>query len=395
MQVFKLCLKILKRNMPIMLIYNIVFITMAVMMAFASEREQGKSALFTQEKINIAFIDRDRSVLADGLRQELEKVAGFTDVPDRKEALQDALYFRAVTYIVRIPEGFAEAFMSGENAQIEKIAVPDSYNSAYIDLTINKYLNLARLYAKHAKNISQESIVLRLREYLSRSSQVETKTSAKTRQDKNFLKYYFNVVPYALLYVLIHGIAELMRVFNDDDLKKRNACSPLSPYRFNLQLFMASIAFTFFTWFSVILLGFILNFKNDINLNIIYFILNSFVFAICSACISFLIGSLVKSRGAISAANNIVTLGLCFIGGIFVPQEFMGNFILKIASFTPTYWFVRANIKIAELAQFDFASLKDVVYAILMQLGFALAFLAIAMAIAKNKARYAYGDAGR
>ena len=83
-------------------------------------KEQHVDTLFNQQKSNIAFISEEKSPLIDGLKHELEKVANFVDLPDEKEALQDALYFRSVYYILRVPEGFTESFMKGENVQLEK-----------------------------------------------------------------------------------------------------------------------------------------------------------------------------------------------------------------------------------------------------------------------------------
>jgi len=50
-----------------------------------------------------------------------------------------------------------------------------------------------------------------------------------------------------------------------------------------------------------------------------------------------------------SAAANVFSLGSCFISGVFVPQDLMSNTVLKIASFTPNYWFVKANNSISPI----------------------------------------------
>ena len=120
-------------------------------------------------------------------------------------------------------------------------------------------------------------------------------------------------------------------------------------------------------------------------MNTLYFLLNSIVFTICGSSISYLIGNLIKGRSAISAVCNVVTLGTCFIGGVFVPQAFLNSTVLKIASFTPTYWYVKANSKIAELANFDYSNLSTVFYYLLIEFGFALAFFSIAMVVGKKK----------
>lgn len=385
MQVFKLCLKILKKNLPLMLMYISIFVVVSIIMTFATANEQQKENPFSQAKSNIAFISEENSPLIDGLKQELGKIANFVELPGKTDALQDALYFRVVTYILRIPEGFTESFMKGEDVQVEKTVVPNSYSNTYIDLTIDKYLNIARLYVQQMGDISQESLVRHLKRDLFNGASVELRTTANDSRNNIYLNYYYNYFPYALLYVLILGMAELMLVFNDSDLKKRNACSPLSSKNMNMQFMLANVMFTFVSWLIMVAFCFVLNFKSSFNMNTVYFIINSFVFAISGASMSFLIGNLVKSRGAIAAVSNVVTLGLSFISGVFVPQEFLGSFVLKIASFTPTYWFVRANNMIAGLTQFDFASMEHVLSGMLVQVCFALAFFAVAMVIAKKK----------
>ncbi|NLC67881.1 MAG: ABC transporter permease [Clostridiaceae bacterium] len=385
MQVFKLCLKILKKNIPSMLIYVSVFLSISIIMTFATANQMDEMSIFTQAKSNIAFISEEDSPLVDGLKRELSKIANFVEIPDKTEALQDALYFREVTYILRVPRGFTRGFMKGEDVQLEKTIVPDSYSDIYVDLAIDKYFNTARLYMQQMEEISQEDLVRRLEQNLSEGTGVELKATARTLGEYDYLNYYFNYFPYALLYILILGMSVLMLVFNNRDLKMRNACSPLSPNSFNTQFVIAVLLFAFVSWLVMTAFCFILDFKNSMSMNTVYFTLNSLAFTIAGACMSFLIGNLAKSRGAIYAASNVVTLGFSFISGVFVPQELLGSSVLKIASFTPTYWYVRANNKIAKLTQFDFVHMWHIYYDMLVQVCFALVFFVLAMVIAKRK----------
>lgn len=389
MQVFKLCLKILKKNIPSMLIYVGIFLMVSLIMSSVTASDKQKEDLFTQTKSNIAFISEESSPLIEGLRHELEKVAVFTELPDDTYALQDALYFRSVSYILRVPEGFAEKFMNGEDVQLEKTVVPNSYSNTYIDLTIDEYFNAARLYLRQDNSISQQSLVQRLQRDLSEGAAVELKAVKKELTRNIYANLYYNYMPYSLLYILIQGMSTLMLVFNNSDLKKRNACSPLSSNNTNFQFILANVLFTFIAWLILVVFCFIFNYKNIFNINTVYFVMNSFIFAISGASVSFLIGNLVKSSGAIVAVSNVLTLGLSFISGVFVPQEILGSFVLRIASFTPTYWYVKANNNIAVLAQFDFSHLEPIFLAMLIQIGFSLAFFAVALAIAKKK-RFSY-----
>ena len=105
MQVFRLCLKILKKQIPSMLIYIIIFLAIALIMSSATANEQQQDNSFTRAKSNMALISEENTPLIDGFKQELGKVANFVELPDDHEALQDALYFRSVSYILRVPEG--------------------------------------------------------------------------------------------------------------------------------------------------------------------------------------------------------------------------------------------------------------------------------------------------
>jgi len=385
MQVFKLCLKVLKKNKATMLIYIVVFLVVSLIMSSAMTKDEQADNLFIQKKSNIAFISQENSPLIDGLKNELEKVANFVELPDEKEALQDALYFRSVSYILRIPKGFTESFMKGENVQLEKTTVPDSLSNTYIDLCIDNYLNNARLYVQHVGDISQESLVLHLKSDLSVNTSVELKTKSDKAQNHIYANYFFNYMAYSLLSVLILGMTALMLVFYDNNLRRRNACSPVSARSMNLQFILASLLFTVFTWMIMVIFCLLYNLDNSFNLNTVYFLINSLVFAVCGASISFLIGNLVKSANAISAISNVVTLGLCFISGVFVPVEFLGDSVLRIASFTPTYWFVNANNRIAELTEFNFSNIEPILSCMLIQLGFALAFFVVALVISKRR----------
>lgn len=56
-----------------------------------------------------------------------------------------------------------------------------------------------------------------------------------------------------------------------------------------------------------------------------------------------------------------------------------------VASFTPSYWYVSAVDNIDKLVVFNSASIIPIINSMLIQLGFAVTFLAVALAIGKQK----------
>ncbi|NMA67226.1 MAG: ABC transporter permease [Clostridiaceae bacterium] len=384
MQVFKLCLKIIKKNIPVLLIYIIVFLTVSITMTLSGQSQEKKMDIFSVSKTNIAFFSKENTPFVNGLKEELSKIANFIDLPDETKELQDALYFREVTYIIRVPEGFTEKFLKGDNIQLEKMAVPNSISNTYIDLSINKYLNTARLYTRLLDNINEEKLVEYLRSDLTNTSLVSLKTAASGKRIAG-INYYFNYLAYTLLAILLLGMSSIMLSFNQRELRMRNTCSPVSPLKMKLQLISANLLFAIIAWAISVILCSIVNFKDIFNLNTAYLILNSFVFTICGIGISFLVGNLVNNRDVLPSVSNVVTLGLSFISGVFVPQELLGEGVLKTASFMPTYWYVKANNMIAELERFSFEQLKPILSMMLIQLAFALAFFAVALVVRKQK----------
>ena len=86
-----------------------------------------------------------------------------------------------------------------------------------------------------------------------------------------------------------------------------------------------------------------------------------------------------------SAASNVVSLGCCFISGVFVPQQYLGKTVLSIASFNPTYWYVKANNEISALVNFSKENLMPIFMSMAIILCFAIAIFAITLVIIKQK----------
>ena len=101
-------------------------------MASSASTEQNTDFSFTKSKARLAIISEESTPLTAGLQQELAKIAHLVALPDEIEALQDALYFRTVSYILRIPKGFSEKIMRGQPVKLHKTVIPNSYSNAYL-----------------------------------------------------------------------------------------------------------------------------------------------------------------------------------------------------------------------------------------------------------------------
>lgn len=353
MQVFKLCLKIIKKNLPLMLMYVGIFLAVSMIIASANSQRGEPTSAFRASKTSMAFIAEEDTPITRGLRTELAKVASFVDLDDSEEAVKDALFFRKIYYVLRIPKGFTADFLARKDPKLQTTLVPGTIPAVYLDMAVDNYLNTARLYVASLESIDVESIAEAVAKDLSLTAEVKFSVPEGSASEENASVYFFNYLAYSLLSVLILGISSVMIVLKDAEIQKRHHASPITRDSLTSQMFGAMALFTVATWSIMVAACFLLNFKNNLNANFLLFMLNSFVFALASTGISFLIANLITGRNAISAVNNIVTMGSCFLGGVFVPQAMLGPTVLQFARLLPTYWYVKANTVIGSLSSFS------------------------------------------
>ena len=389
MQVFKVFFKIIKKNLALLSIYMVIFIAIAVLMTLLSNTAVSKD--FTQTKSSVAVINHDKdSELVKGFTAVIAQKSKIVELKDEPEALRDALFFRKAEVILTIPAGFTDAVMSGQKTAIMKMAVPDSMAALYTDLLIDNYLNTARLYVGNVDGISQPMLAKRVAADLFAETQVSVRTTTNGATGDSSMSGFFNASAYSVLAILILGVSAFMLVMNKADLKRRNLCAPISPKSINMQSLLANLVFAATVWAVVVLCALVLFGGRMLTYNGLLFAANLFVFTLVALCLSYLLGSVIKNRNAQNAAANTISLGMSFLSGVFVPQYILSSTVKTIASFTPAYWFVKANNEIGGIVSFTGANLTSIITGYLIQLGFAAGLLALTFVLTtqrRNKVR--------
>lgn len=385
MQVYKAFFKIIKKNLSQIMIYVTIFLFFAISLGNLGGNPTETD--FNETKVNVAFINEDENTdFIKGFKEYIGENSNIVEIEDDREKLQDAIYYQTVSYIIRVPKGFTEMFINEDkDVDLQIITEPNSVNKVYMDSVVNKYLNTVKKYIRTVENLSQSQLT----KYVSEDLKEDVKVRLTQNNDKFIntmrLKNYYNYLSYSTFAILILGISSVMLVFNNKDLKMRNYSSSLKLRSFNFQMILGNITFAIAVWGVMVLASFIMYGKYMLTMTGALFLLNSFIFTIAALSIGFLISNLVSSRNAMSAAANVVSLGCCFLSGVFVPQELLGDTVLKIASFNPTFWYVKANNSISTLVNFNKETLTPIIWSMLIMLGFAIAILSITLVIIKKK----------
>lgn len=385
MQVFKMSMKVLKRNYPSILIYLGIFLGLSLLFASQGSQQEEEYTSFETVKTPVAVFAEEDTPLVRGFIENLRETAEIKELKDEEATISDALYFRVVTYVIRIPEGFTETFMGQEEVMMEIETIPGSAGNTYTDLAVNSFFQTAALYLAADETLTEEALVEETVSALSERTPVEVKSQNQQKED-GYAKFYFNYMSYSLVSILVLGTSLIMLVWKDKDLYERTEVSPLKRESISLQKYLALGVFTLLTW--VVLNGayFVVNTQSTLDLRTLLHMGNSVVFAFTAMGMSFLIGTLLKSRNAISAVSNVVSLGPSFISGVFVPQELLGSGVLSMARVTPTYWYVTANNRIASIGTLQEAKTQSVFTFMLIVFGFGLLFF-ILSSLAGRRAR--------
>ncbi len=384
MQVFKVSMKILKRNYPSILIYVVIFLGLSLLFASQANQQEDEYTSFDTVKTNVAIFQEEDTPLVRGFIENLKETSNIVRVEDQEDIISDALYFRMVTYVIRIPEGFTDRFMKGEEVKLIKQTIPDNITNTYTELSIDTYFNTARSYLSVQKNLTQEELVEKTEAALSRKTPVEVKSYGMPEED-SYSKFYFNYLSYSMVSILVLGTSIIMLVWKDLDLFRRTEVSPLTRKSINFQKYLALGVFTLFTWAVLSFAFFLINRGAVLDRKMMLHLLNSLVFAFTAMGMSFLVGTFLKSRNAISAVSNVIALGPSFISGVFVPQEFLGENVLAIAKVTPTYWYVTANNIISSLSGLSAGPLSTVYQYMIIVGAFGLFFFAAASFAARRQ----------
>lgn len=375
MQVFKVSMHVLKRNIPSIIIYLVIFLGLSILFASSAQDQEKEYASFDTVKNQVAVFVEEDSPLIQGFLKNLEETSTFVEVKDDKEAIADALYFRIVTYVLRIPKGFTNSFMSNGEVTLLKLTIPGSTDNIYTDLGINSFFNTASLFLTADQNINQIELISKTVKALGEKSPIEMETASINEPDP-YAKFYFNYMSYSLVSIIILGTSVVMLVWKNQDLARRTEVSPLSNTSVHLQKYLALGIFALLTWSLLFFTYFLISgqsWEKALNL----YLINSLVFTFTSLALSFLVGTLLKSRNAISAVSNVLALGPSFISGVFVPQELLGQSVLNIAKFTPTYWYVTSNNAIASLLTMSRDNLNPIYLNIGVVFLFGLGFLLV------------------
>ena len=378
MTVFKTFLKILNKNKFIIILYTIFLIFFGGFNMQTSENNTNFVA--SKPDIMIVNYDEEKGITKD-LIKYIEENSNVVDLKNNEDAINDALFYRDVNYVVYIPKNYNKDFMDGKNPEIEIKSTGD-YQSSFAEMLLSRYIKVANIYQKSIN--SEEELISKINETLSKKSEVEI----TSKLDTNILSkatFYYNFANYSIMACLIYVICLILASFKDIKIQKRTIISSTNYKTLNRQLLLSNSLFSIILWMIYVVLSFIL--VGDIMFSIhgIFYLINSFVFTICATTIALFIGNIVSNKNAISGIVNVIALGSSFLCGAFVPMEWLPDGVIKIAHILPSYYYISNNEVLKTLELINLNTIKPILLNIIIVLSFSIMFIILTNIVSKRK----------
>ena len=409
MTVFKGYLKGALRQRSVILLYLLIFLGLGTLMTMSMD-ESG-SGQYEAEQIRMAVIDRDHSALSEGLKTYLGQSQELVEPEDKKEVLQEELYYGNIEYVLVIPEGFEAAFTeqtANDSAETEAASAdsraeteaasaddgstasdgllegtgrPGSTESYYAKELAEGYLSGAALYLKAGYTAKEAADAM---------AELETTgvkaVYAEGSSEMSRLAGTFQYLPYVLTALSCYVIGFVMLDYQRPEIRARLAVSAVS---FRKRLAMMLLAFLVigaaFYGVSMLLVAAMSKGALFTDGNLGYYALNTLTMVLVGLSIAFLVVHVAGTANGVNGLANVIALGMSFLCGVFIPDSMLSSSVRRIARFLPVYWYEQNNQILGTHTELGQTLVNRLMTGYLRQLLFAAVVLVLAMGLKKWK----------
>lgn len=378
MTVFKTFWKVVKKYKGTVIMYTIMLIIFGALNMTTGDNQ----TTFTDSKPDILIINNDEEVgITKNLIEYIKTNSKIIDIKNDEEAINDALFYRDVNYIIYIPQNYRQDVLNGLNPEINIKSTGD-YQASLAEMMLKKYVKIQNIYANKIQD--ETELIEAINNNLSKKSEIQITSKLDTKKLQSQTQY-FNFGTYSIMAVVIFVVCLVLSSFHEKAINKRSLISSMNYKKHNTLLLLSSFIYSSIVWVAFTLIGIILVGDVSFTPRGLVYMLNSFVFTFCSLTIALLISTLINNKEAISGIINVIALGSSFLCGAFVPAEWLPDTVLKIAHVLPAYWYINSNELLKTMEVINIENLKPVFINMIVVIGFSIAFIFINNLVSKRK----------
>ena len=378
MTVFKTFFRIVNKLKPTIILYTALLIIFGAVNMKTSDNNIN----FVNSKPDILIINKDvNKGLTKNLIDYMKKNSNIVKVENNEEKINDALFYREVSYVIYIPKDYRKNVLLGKNPKLD-IKKTDEYDAHLSEMMLKRYIKLQNIYNKEAG--SEDELITLINDNI--NDDVNVKITSKVDTSKTYnIAYYFNFASYSILAIIIYIICLVLCSFKEESISKRINISSINYKSHNNKILLASIVFSSIIWLLFVIIG--VTIVGDIMFSIrgLISIINSFIFTFCALTLSILISSLTNNKNAISGIVNVIALGSAFLCGAFVPAEYLPSSVLNFAHILPAYYYINSNDLLKNIDVINISSMQPIIINMIIIIIFSILFIILNNIVTRKK----------
>lgn len=346
MPIFKTFLKLCKEMKATLLIFTLAFVGFASLIGMLSSKSpEDKIDKFTY------LLEGPKTSLESPLIQPLEDYL-LRQGGERREALsgqspQDALFYHHVDVIVTLSDDLIATLKRGE-----PLFHLDALELNY--LAVNKLEILLQQFATFSHTILGEDRAWTAAK--SQELQELLKIEAPVRQiEKVVVKpeaplAYLNFLAYAALFLIINLTGYAMSEMDLPLIRARFELSRLSLSQIQFEKFLAQVLLAALILFSYLGMGLAFN-GVELLVLIPQALPSILALGLVITAATQVMVAIAPKHSVLSSLSTVLSLGLSFISGIFIPLHLLSDKVITLAKFFPIYYYVQNIVHLRESGQ--------------------------------------------
>ncbi|MFL2137125.1 ABC transporter permease [Ruoffia sp. FAM 24228] len=375
MTIYNMIIRIFSKYWKELLIYFLIFLGFVFVAIGQPEGDENQT--FSSVTLDIAVVNQSDDPLGEHLvdylseSHDVETLSDVTIVDVENEVFSGT--YQGMLYI---PENFEELVLNGQPDQVELLLNERDMSSAQLNTEVDKYLRLAN--ARVASGVSDISeLTDQLDSTLNETAEVEMVGGL---DNQNILLAYTTgiaLVGYFVLQIILGTVGMAMSEIKSDKIQDRINLSGISNLKYNTQVVLGQITYGgLILLVTISVLWFYI--PSSIPIDYVRVIISLTLFILTALSMAFLMTSITNNRNIINGLTTVISLGLAFLSGLFIPYEIVGTAIQRIAHFSPLFYFRQSVMK-------DINSYSDLLTEWGLLLAFAVVFTLLGVAISQQK----------
>lgn len=378
MTVFKTFFRIVNKLKPTIILYT----TLLIIFGAVNMKTSDNNINFVNSKPDILIINQDvNKGLTKNLIDYMKKNSNIVKVENNEDKINDALFYREVSYVIYIPKDYRKNVLLGKNPKLD-IKKTDEYDAHLSEMMLKRYIKLQNIYNEEAG--SEDELITLINDNINDDVNVKITSKVDTSRTYN-IAYYFNFASYSILAIIIYIICLVLCSFKEESISKRINISSINYKSHNNKILLASIVFSSIVWLLFVIIG--VTIVGDIMFSIrgLISIINSFIFTFCALTLSILISSLTNNKNAISGIVNVIALGSAFLCGAFVPAEYLPSSVLNFAHILPAYYYINSNDLLKNIDVINISSMHPIIINMVIIIIFSMLFIILNNVVTRKK----------